>query len=256
MPGLIDTHIADFKNPLGDDLQFRSLRAKDSLGRLYRYEFELVSKKRDIDLKKLLGQPMMLCLQNGDRDERYFHGIVSEFATVRSEEKGDVHIAIVVPSLWLLTRTRDSRIFMDKKVPDIVEELCKELGVEVESKLSGSYPPLEYCVQYRETDFDFVSRLMEQHGIYYFFKHEKFKHTLVLADDSAAHGPAAGWDTVNFFPPANEGRREEDHLSGWACRKRSPAPCRSSASWSADGSATASAREPSSWVVSCSSRSD
>ena len=90
-----------------------------------------------------------------------------------------------MPWLWFLTRTSDCRIFQEKTVPDIIKEIFRDHGfTDFEERLSGSYRTWVYCVQYRETDFNFVSRLMEQEGIYYYFKHENGKHTLVLADSA------------------------------------------------------------------------
>jgi type VI secretion system secreted protein VgrG len=105
------------------------------------------------------------------------------------------------PWLWLLTRTTDYRIFQDKKVPAIIKEVFKDRGfTDFESKIEGegSFPTLEYCVQYRETDFNFVSRLMEKEGIYYFFKHEDGKHTLVLANAKSSHQAVPGHATTTF----------------------------------------------------------
>ncbi|WP_038825311.1 type VI secretion system tip protein VgrG, partial [Pseudomonas aeruginosa] len=86
------------------------------------------------------------------------------------------------PWLWLLTRTSDCRIFQNQKVPDIIKQVFRDLGFsDFEDALSRSYREWEYCVQYRETSFDFVSRLMEQEGIYYWFRHEQKRHILVLS---------------------------------------------------------------------------
>lgn len=213
--------IAEFNNPLGGDLQFHSLTASDQLGRLFQFEYELSSTNRDIKLGDLLGKTMMVCVESGGH-KRYFHGYINRFSTIRSEERYDVYHASVVPWLWFLTRTSDSRIFQNKTVPDIIKQVCKDNGFTdiSDSGLSRTYRTWEYCVQYRETDFNFVSRLMEQEGIYYFFKHEAGKHTLVMADSGAAHSTVSGSEKVPYFPPANAGQRERDHLSSWSCSKQ------------------------------------
>src|SRR5208282_303386 len=97
--------------------------------------------------------------------------------------------------LGFLTRTSDCRIFQEKSVPDILEEVFKGHGFnDYQLNLSASHSQREYCVQYRETDFNFVSRLMEQEGIYYFFEHQEDKHTMVLADSISAHNPFPGYE--------------------------------------------------------------
>ena len=110
---------------------------------------------------------------------------------------------VLRPWLWLLSRTTDCRIWQDKKAPDIIKEVFNDRGfTDYESKLTeeGSCPKLEYCVQYRETDLNFVCRLMEQHGIYYFFKHEGDKHILVLADSKSSHSPINGLASIPYIP--------------------------------------------------------
>jgi type VI secretion system secreted protein VgrG len=105
----------------------------------------------------------------------------------------------MVPWLWFLTRTSDCRIFQNKTVPDIIEKIFSDLKFkDYQLRLYGNFAPRDYCVQYRETDFNFVSRLMEEEGIYYFFKHEQNKHTLVLANDPAAHEACPGQNTARY----------------------------------------------------------
>lgn len=221
MPELLVPSIAEFNNPLDNELQFRSLTASDHLGRLFQFEFELSSEKRDLKPEDLLGKTMMLGVEVAG-NTRYFHGYINRFSSVRTEERYDVYHASVVPWLWFLTRVSDNRIFQNKTVPDIIKQVCKDNGFTdiSDSGLSRTYRTWEYCVQYRETAFNFISRLMEQEGIYYFFKHEQGKHTLMLADSSAAHSTAPGYDKVPYFPPANAAKRARDHLSSWSYSKQ------------------------------------
>jgi type VI secretion system secreted protein VgrG len=99
----------------------------------------------------------------------------------------------------MLTRYADCKIFHNKKVGEIIEQVFKDRGfTDYKLRLSGSYSPMEYCVQYRETDFNFISRLMEQNGIFYFFQHEMGKHTMVIADSASAHEPCPGQKTAGY----------------------------------------------------------
>ena len=114
--------------------------------------------------------------------------MVSRFAYLGTGDRYSVYRAEMVPALWLLTRTADCRIFQDKKIPDILEEVFRPVGFsDYKLALTKSYPEREYCVQYRETAFNFVSRLMEECGIFYFFEHDDGKHTMVLGDDASAY---------------------------------------------------------------------
>jgi len=102
-------------------------------------------------------------------------------------------------------------------VPDIVKDIFREHGyTDFEEFLVEPHQRWNYCVQYRETDFDFISRLLEQEGIYYYFKHAADKHTLVLTDDYGAHRPIAGYEEIPYYPPDETALRERDHISGWS----------------------------------------
>jgi type VI secretion system secreted protein VgrG len=205
------------KTPLGEDvLVFGRMVATEQLGRLFEFELELFSEKTDIKLTDVLGKNMTVRLELPHRrGTRYFNGFVTRFSYqgILRLRYGVYH-ATLSPWLWFLTRTADCRIFQNKKVPDIIKEIFSENGfTDFKDKLSGSYRQWEYCVQYRETDFNFVSRLMEQEGIYYYFTHENGKHTLVLADAYSSHGQFPGYGEIPYFPPDVHDHRERDHLS-------------------------------------------
>jgi type VI secretion system secreted protein VgrG len=168
-----------------------SFSGHEEISRLFAYALELESLRDDVPPDDILGKPVSFSVQDAHNQPRDFHGYVSRLAA-GTEERGPRHYhAEVVPWLWFLTRTSDCRIFAGKTVPQIIEAVFDELGFAVYEKLkpSRTYHKWDYCVQYRETDFNFVSRLMEQEGIFYYFKHEKGKHTLVLADSPQGYGP-------------------------------------------------------------------
>ena len=205
--------------PLGEDaLLFRRMSGSEKLGRMFQFELELLSRKPDIKFGDLLGRNVTIRLDLPDRKKRYFNGFVTRFkqSDVNTEEDHTPYSAIVSPWLWFLTRTADCRIFQDKTVPDIIKEVFRDHGfTDFEDKLIRTYRQLEYCVQYRETDFNFVSRLMEQEGIYYFFKHEENKHMLVLADDISAHKVFPDYEEIPYYPPDSALRREREHIFDW-----------------------------------------
>ncbi len=122
---------------------------------------------------------------------------------------------IVEPDLWPMKRDRNLRIFRGQTVPQIINTLLSEYQVNVEDKLNGSYRVWDYCVQYQESSFAFISRLMELEGIAYHFRHEAGKHTMVLTDSATQHQPVSGYETIPYHQTASGGiTTEEGSASG------------------------------------------
>lgn len=203
--------------PLDDDaLLLQSMTGSEQLGRMFQYDLELLSENGNIAFDEILGQTMTVTMDLPTGGERNFHGHVSRFSYVGTQGELAHYRATLRPWLWFLTRSADCRIFQRKTVPDIVKEVFREHGFsDLEDSLQGSYREWDYCVQYRETDFDFISRLLEQEGIYYYCKHEKDKHTVVLADAYGSHEQSSGYEEVPFYPPDQMDHRERDHVSSW-----------------------------------------
>ena len=210
------SRLAKITSPLGPDvLLLKDMGGGEELGRLFNYELQLHSLDNAIDLNQLLGKPMCLSLQLEGGGERHFHGIVARCSQNVDQGQFASYQATLRPWLWLLTRTSDCRIFQNLTIPQIIKQVFRDLGFsDFEDALSRPYREWEYCVQYRETSFDFVSRLMEQEGIYYFFRHEQGRHVLVLADAYGAHTNAPGYASVPYYPK-NEQQRERDHIHDW-----------------------------------------
>jgi type VI secretion system secreted protein VgrG len=207
----------EIATPLGDDvLLFHRMTATEALGRLFQFDLELLSKDPNIKFEDLLGQNVTVQLELPQDKTRYFNGFVSRFSLTGSLGDLSTYNATVHPWLWFLTRTADCRIFQEMAVPDIIKQVFRDHGfTDFEEALSGTYRKWPYCVQYRETDFNFVSRLMEQEGIYYYFKHESNKHQLVLADSVSSHEPFPGYEKLPFFPPDEHLRHAEHHVYEW-----------------------------------------
>ncbi|MDH5326829.1 MAG: type VI secretion system tip protein VgrG [Gammaproteobacteria bacterium] len=203
--------------PLGDDvLQLYSLNGTETLGRLFQYELELLSKDDNIDLDKILAQRVTIKVTLLDNSTRHIDGYVCEFSQTGNRGNYSAYRAVIRPWLWFLTRTSDCRIFQEMKVPDIIKQVFRDLGYsDFEDTLSGNYRKWDYCVQYRESDYNFISRLMEQEGIYYYFKHTEGKHTLVLSDSISSHQTFSGYEEIPYFPPQERANRERDHIDGW-----------------------------------------
>lgn len=188
-----DNRLIQVFTPLDKDaLLLRSFSGQEGISQPFQFELQMHSENHAIDFKRVVGHGATIQLMMPGGEHRYINGIISAFTQGGTIALGDGKDAVelseyrgtMVPWLWLLTRTSDSRIFQNLSVPDILEKIFLEYGfTNFEKRLHGTYEPREYCVQYRETDFNFVSRLLEEEGIFYFFEHERYRHVLVLADD-------------------------------------------------------------------------
>lgn len=189
-------------SPLGEDvLLLRAFTLKEELGRPFSIQADIRSETADIDFDKIVGENVTIRLNRADGKARYLNGYVARFAQSGMPQKdgSNEYAATIVPWLWFLTRTQDCRIFQEMTIPEIVQKVFKDFGfTDFELALTGKYEKREYVVQYRETAFNFVSRLLEHAGIYYFFEHENGKHTMVLADSPAAHEPAEAYESIRY----------------------------------------------------------
>nr|WP_314577901.1 type VI secretion system tip protein TssI/VgrG [uncultured Pseudomonas sp.] len=200
-----------------DVLLFRRMSASEGLSTLSEYRLDLYSERADLKMDDLLATQMTVSVELPKGGQRYFSGMVTRFVYTGRQGRFATYHAELRPWLWFLTRSSDCRIFQEQSVPDIVKAVFAPYTIaDVDSSgLSGSYPALTYCVQYRESDFDFVSRLLEQEGIYYFFKSSAGRHTLVLADSYGAHSPAPGYAQIRYMPGEDQTMRESEVIYDW-----------------------------------------
>lgn len=201
--------------PLGTDkMILRAIRGNEGLSTLFRYELEMFSEDPEVDFSSIVGQAVTAKIEMSDGESaRYFDGIVTEFSQHDSDPRFWTYRAIIRPKFWLGTRKTDCRIFQDMSVTDIAAQILGEIGVtDFADETTSSYAARTYCVQYNETVFDFLNRLFEDEGIFYFHRHEDGKHTLVLADDADAHEACAGFDTATYRPTGPQGREDEDAI--------------------------------------------
>ncbi len=213
--------ICSINSPEHKDLLFYRMKGHEELGRLFEYEVDLLSEKKNIPLNKVLGTTMQLELKvlAGER-LRTFAGIVTQFRQLGAYQVDEFYLyrAIIRPKLWLLTRTLKSRIFENCSVENIISNVLQEYGIVLKSHLREELKKskYEYCVQYRESDFDFVSRLMEQEGIYYFFKHSEkneIKDILVLVDSMISHKTVSGYEGLHY----QGGAGFDNSIHEWFC---------------------------------------
>lgn len=176
--------------PLGRDvLLLKSFSGSETMSQLFSYRLEMESPRDSIQPNQLVGRQISFCVRLDDKKMRWFNGHVIRLAAGHRASGLRRYTAEVVPWLWFLTRMSDCRAFQEMTVPDILKKIFEKHGSPPceFGDLKGNYTPWEYCVQYNETDFNFVSRLMEQEGIFYYFKHSEQKHTLVLADQKGTY---------------------------------------------------------------------
>jgi type VI secretion system secreted protein VgrG len=207
--------------PLGDDaLLLRSFSVYEEISRLFEFELDLLSEDYEINFDDIIGQNVTIRMELPGGGKRYWNGYINRFVQcVSSSPQFAQYQATMVPWMWFLTRTSDCRIFQEKTVPDIIKQIFNDLGFsDIEDRLSGGYRTWTYCVQYRETDFNFVSRLMEQEGIYYYFLHEQDKCTIVLCDSLSKHDPYGDYGEIDFAPDTKSSALQE-RISEWTIEK-------------------------------------
>ena len=197
------------------DLFFESMSLSSGLSALGEMQLSLLSEKSDIAASDLLGKQITVTVQTRDGGTRHFNGYVTRFGLGAHQGRYHAYRATVRPWLWFLTRTQDCRIFQALSVPEIVKKVFADHGIaDFEAKLFRSYPPRTYCVQYRESDFNFVARLLEQEGIYWYFQHSDGAHKLVLVDSATAHNDAPGYEQVSYVENSPTAP-DKEYISNW-----------------------------------------
>jgi len=214
--------VAEFKTPLGENaLVLFNMEGTELLGGLFEFNIDTLSEQENIDFDKALGQGCTLKLKAYKGKERTYHGILTQAQWIGKLEDFYHYKIVLRPWLWMLGHKADCRIFLDKDVKDIIKDVFTKAGFnDFEFRTNGDYEKIPYCVQYRETDLAFVSRLMEQYGIYYFFEHSDGKHTLTLADSRSSHKAIAALPKVPFAPMSDSELRVEQHLYSWISERR------------------------------------
>ncbi|MCL2448558.1 MAG: type VI secretion system tip protein VgrG [Polyangiaceae bacterium] len=212
------------QSPLGDELQFRSMSGVEALSRPFVFDVDVQSARDDIAPNELLGQSVTIQLdlvQDSD-DYRFWNGIVASTQYVDTGFDGMSRYRLTLrPWLWQLGLAADCRIFQRKSVPDIVKAVFEGRGFhDYETRLFEVYDVREYVVQYRETDLNFVSRLLEEGGIYYFFRHESGKHTLVLADSPQAHSDVSGYASLPYAGQDVNRDETQQYVRQWRAEGR------------------------------------
>ena len=210
--------VLKLNTPLGEDvLLLTGFTGQEELSRPFRFQLEMISDDNGIKAADIVGKNVTFSIELTDGSPRFFNGFVSRFIAGDEFEGRRDYRAEVVPWLWFLTQTADCRIFQEKSVKDIIETIFGDLGFsDYKFDLQLQHKTWEYCVQYRETDFNFVSRLMEQEGVGYCFKHEDGKHELVMFDHKGAYYDLPESEVA--YPPNVGQAAVTDHITSWEHR--------------------------------------
>jgi type VI secretion system secreted protein VgrG len=205
------TRLLSLTTPLGKDmLLVDGFSGKEAISSLTELTLDLLSSPdTPVSPPSLIGKRVTLGIAySAGGDQRYFNGIVRSLALVAGDTEFLVYKAELVPSLWLLTLNTQTRVFQGKTVVEIAKAVLTTYSITPKDDTQATYQPLDYCTQYRETDYDFLARLLEQHGIFFYFTHTDSDHTMVLADNSAQLGACAQKSSFRYMP-------ETDHRAGF-----------------------------------------
>ena len=212
--------------PAGDGtLQFWKLEGMEVVSRSFELTVTLLSTDARLDRRAMLGQPITLTIPTTAlaAAPRYLNGKITSVKVHSADLNGTryaVYTLVMESDLWPLKRDRNQRIFQNQRLPDIIKTVLGEYGVNVEDRLAGDYRTWEYCVQYQESSYDFISRLMELEGIYFFFRHDAEQHTLVMFDAPQQHQPFAGYEAIPYHATASGGSTDEEGIGAWSIAER------------------------------------
>jgi len=209
-----ENRVLKISTPLGKDvLLLQGFSGQEAISSLFHFHLDLLAENQtSVAFDKLLGQKVTVELMLPNEETRYFSGIISSLSQGGRDQTFTRYRAEMVPQFWLLTRRAQSRIFQTMTVPDILKKVLD--GLDVKFDIQGTFQPRDYCTQYRESDFQFASRLMEEEGIYYFFKHSADSHKMVLANTPQSHPDLPG-DSRIIYEELGGGTREEERIYRW-----------------------------------------
>src|SRR6267154_731905 len=221
MPHTQEHRLISFASPLGKDvLLLQSFSGHEAVSVPFHFSADLLSENHSIAFKDIVGKQVTLQIHYSGDDKRSWNGHVSRFVCSGGDNRFSYYHAEIVPWLWFLTRTADCQIFQNKTIPEIIKKVFQDHGFQdFQDRTQGSYPQREYVVQYRETAFNFVSRLMEEYGIFYFFEHDQNSHKLILADKPQVHKNCPVQHKVRFNYTPGSTLLKEDIVESWGAEQ-------------------------------------
>jgi type VI secretion system secreted protein VgrG len=221
MPYEQQKRLITIDTPLGKDtLLLQAFNCTEGISKPFNLSADLLSENHSVSFKDIVGKQVTVSVHLAGDHKRFWNGYVSRFACARRDNRFTYYHAEIVPWLWFLTRTADCQIFQQKTIPDIIKKVFQDHGFQdFQDRTQGSYVQRDYVVQYRETAFNFVSRLMEEYGIFYFFEHDQSSHKLILADKPQVHKNCPGQHKVRFNYTPGATLLQEDIVQSWGAEQ-------------------------------------
>ena len=218
-----NNRLFSFESPLGDKLLCNSFSGSEHLSDIFHFDLELVSEDFNINWQDLLNRNVTVGIRLKDDSFRYFNGYIVRFEPTKHEGRLGYYKAEMVPWLWFLTQSQNSTIYQKKTVVDVMKATFDKFGFSGQydvKSLGDRHAKWINCCQYRESAFDFISRIAEIEGIYYYFKHERGKHTLMLVDHLSAHLPNPFQPKLRYAHDEGAGGlHKEDTITDASMRK-------------------------------------
>ena len=217
---MANKRLVDIETPLGSAVWFRQMTGTEALSVPFEFDVVLHSESKTLSLSAnaILGKGVTMKVETETGGVRPIHGICTRFASAGREGDHHVYTAKLRPWLWIASRRTNCKIFQFKTVPDIVKEVLGEYPYVLTPKLTKTYRPWDYCVQYQESDMNFVMRLMEHEGIYFYFEHAVGSHTMVIADDMSCHASLPGKSSIQYVGADAATTNMEEHIDSWLVR--------------------------------------
>ena len=205
------------QTPFGRELSFVELNGSEGLSTLYEYRLILTSKNPNLAATDIIGQTIFVTIDTKS-GERILNGLVTDFGYLSEDEDEQsyhLYTCIMRPNMWYLTQRYDSRVFVDKDILEITRTILDEFGFPYEIQCQNSYRKYGHSTQYQETSFNYLSRLFEQEGLYYYFTHTDGNHTLIIVDDNSAHPPIQGNPTIPYHSAVTPGTPDKNYIDIW-----------------------------------------
>ncbi|MEE3935384.1 type VI secretion system tip protein TssI/VgrG [Pseudomonas viridiflava] len=201
------------------ELLLEEFSGTEGLSELFSFELSMISRDAGLELKSQMGQPAQLEIELATGEVRHIHGYISEFG-LQGSDGGIAHYrAILSPWLWMLSRRVDSRIFQDQTIEDVLRKVFTTYGALADFEFHVSQPltPHSYITQYRENDLDFVLRLMEHEGLFFYFDHKKDAHTLIITDQSQPLSPLTQQPVIRYHSASVT--ETSDSITEWSSNR-------------------------------------
>jgi len=203
--------------PFGRELSFVELKGVEGLSTLYEYRLTLTSKNPNLAATDIIGQTIAVTIDTKS-GERILNGLVTDFGYLSEdidEQSYHLYTCIMRPNMWYLTQRYDSRVFVDKDILEITRTILDEFGFPYEIQCLNSYRKYGHSTQYQETSFNYLNRLFEQEGLYYYFTHTEGSNTLIIVDDNSAHSPIQGNPAIPYHSAVTPGTPDKNYIDIW-----------------------------------------